>query len=837
MFNKLLKAIQDESHESFERLLKDKKTSKKDVLSTDDDGNSLIHWAAIYNQKSILVSLYKYKFLTEEDRKQIFCKPDSSGRTPLHWCAYAPAPNSCQFLLNTFKKLAYICDEDSFTPLHSAAYENQLQMVEILCRFDERQDQDDPENWLIEARTLDDKLPIDLATDAQVTLCLKKSSLREHSAHQFFGVHLSTHRNYLANSPVKSSPLKESELYPRSSKHPLVHGLGDKAEVCYKKSPVKLAMGMKAHVGSYGNLLQMTGDIFKLKKSPPPHHLSDAKLYDSMLHYKNKLCAIVTDKFKKKCPKSLIKVSHFNEYPSVMVCIPKNSIHKADDTKTPSAAAFENWVNFTLSYFLGLLNFGAWERNLPIEAARRGGFGFLTPTAAPTGASFRISMGIVPDDYITLLVDTLIRLDRIIKKLATNTLVVSEVPEDTFYGSDEHTDYLAKKYDLPELNDLVELLWAQVEKAGQTTMQNIMRTTYGRDGIAQATFQYCHQKGSIQPIGAFNHALTWVTEKLAINKGALSLQAEQDIVYPVRFKDKPYICKDPGFWETIDLMVEKISTLDDKVINACLKKITKCRKQQNLQELYFYLDLLNEAIFAHAVTPDEDENYGDGYGSDSEEEAEIDNEMIYAKKIVTHSGMRAIWAAVTAASSILGNLRVYLQGAYYETPLGLQMIGQLNQLNAITIVKEISKANVIIHDINACITNNVNSSGHLTVKELMETKRYIILDATSATSAQIHSYLPLLTQRRIHSLLVVESGFKNQQLGGDKNPHGIVRIFSKTKKQCNNLYESIKKSEQPLKSATSHRYRHDMKFFGATQSNQAILSKPAEQPIAMPRKK
>ena len=431
MFGKLLQAIESESPSTFKQILKNKTTTKNDFLLTDKEfGGTLIHWAALHNQNTILDAIYS--FLNARDKKKIFLTTDSEGRSALHWCAYNHAPDSCQFFLNKFKELVSICDDDGLSPLHTAANENRMSMVEMLCQFDENQD-GNAEDWLVSALTDSGKLPIALTTDSNVALRLKQSSLRKHPSHPFFGIHLSTHRNYLAHSPVPSNPLKESELYYRSDKHPLVHSLGDNAEVFYKQSPIKLEKGMKAHVGSYGNLLQMKGDTFQPQRTVPKHHSSDSKLYNGILDFKNNACATVARKFKEKHPKSLIKVNHFNNYPSVMVFIPKQSIHKTDDTKNPSPAAFENWVNFTLSYFSGLLNYSVWQKSLPIEIERRGGFGFSTPTVAPTGASFRISMGIVPLDYTDLLVVILGEMDKVLVKLANKTLDISEITEDTFF--------------------------------------------------------------------------------------------------------------------------------------------------------------------------------------------------------------------------------------------------------------------------------------------------------------------------------------------------------------------------------------------------------------------
>lgn len=834
MFDQLLKMIEDPSPSGFDKLLK--KATKEDFKKTDAkfDGN-LIHWAAINDQKAILKSIYGF-FESRRERNDVFTAVDRKGRNPLHWACLDGSPEACKLLLKYFPKLASATDDEGFTPLHLAAKKNHLAVVELMCHHDEEHCQADKSTWLVEAK-VKNKTAIHLATDATVRWHLRRSALRDHPLRSFIGVHLSTHRNYLADSMVESSPLTQSELYYRSDKHPIVHALKDEAEILYTDQSLK--MGDKAHVGSYGNLLQLKGDPLQRTKAKPKHHPSDAVLYDGILKYKNKLCQQVAKEFKKRRPLSQIRVSHWNDYPSVMVYIKASSIHKAEETQNPRPGAFEAWVDFLLSYTVGLINFAAYEQNLPIETERRGGFGFNMPTVAPTKESFRISMGIVPKAYVTLLVDTLVELDKILTKLAKDDLTLPELPDDIFYASADHLKYLGKEYDTPDLADLVELLWAQTEKKGQTTVQNIVRSAYARDGISAVVFRYGYKHDAMNPAKAFNRALLWATEKIAVKKKSsrtsLTFETEEDLSYPTRFDDQPYICEDTEFWDLIKLIYTRVSSINDPMTKACLSSIREAMQTKNIQHLYANLDFLNEAIFSCSLTPTEDEEYGDAYGSDSEEEETVNDVLLCAKKVVTHSGMRAIWAALIALQSCLDKaepLKVYLQNAYYETKLGLKIIAQLEEIPNCKIVKLSSDANVIIYDLNACITNGSNHEEDL--DSLKKAKRYMILDATSATSDKVHDYLSLLTKGRARALLVAESGFKNQQLAGDKNPHGIVRIFCKEVKFRDELYKKVKESEQPLASAESHRYRHLMKSLGATLSNKAILETPEENTLGSP---
>ncbi|MBA2649741.1 MAG: ankyrin repeat domain-containing protein [Legionella sp.] len=825
MFDQLLKMIKENSPDSFDKLLK-KATVEVFKEKDSEFHGSLIHWAALFDRRTILDSIHRF-IASRRERNELFTALDNRGRTPLHWCNYEGAPKSCKFFLEYFPKLVITTDTEGFTPLQLAAKKNLLSMVELLCNYDEQHCQADKNTWIVHAK-VDNKTAINLATDATVRWRLRHSALRNHPLRSFIGLNLSTHRNYLADSMVDSSPLTQSELYYRSGKHPIVHALKEKAEIMYENEG--LVMGDKAHVGAYGNLLQLKGKQLHPTKEKPRHHPSDAALYDSILTYKNKLCQQVVTGFNQRRPHSKITVGHWNDYPSVMVCINRSSIHKADKTEAPSPAAFEAWVDFLLSYTVGLINFAAYIQNLPIETERRGGFGFHMPTVAPTKESFRISMGIVPQAYVSLLIDVLIDLDKLLTKLESDDLYLAELPDDIFYASDSHLKYLGKKYKTPPLADLVELLWAQTEKGGQTTVQNIVRSSYARDGVSEVVFRYGYDNDAMNPAQAFNDALSWAAEKITVKKtssrSSLTFETQYDLSYPTRFNNLPFICEDNDFWDLIRKIHTRVSSLDDPMTKACLASIKKAIQTKNIQYLYANLDSLNEAIFSYSLVSSspETQEYGDAYGSDSDEEGEVNDVLLSAKKVVTHSGMRAIWASLIALQSCLGThekLKVYLQNAYYETPLGLKIITGLEKMTNYEIVKHTSEANVIIYDLNACITNGSNHEVNL--KSLQQSKRYMILDATSATSVKVHQYLSLLTIGRVQALLVAESGFKNQQLAGDKNPHGIVRIFCKETKLRDALYKKVKEKERPLTSAESHRYRHLMKSIGATPSNKAIL--------------
>ena len=827
-FQNLLDVIRKEkSLADFRQFLRSASPSVFNEKDTKFRG-TLIHWAALYDRKEILMAIHDFlrKTIKFTEIRKIFYQKDGVGASALHWCAEENALNSYQFFLDTYPKLLSSVNNQGRTPLHRAAEKNQQAIVEAICKYDEETNEE-MDAWLILKKDNDDATALELSSDAEIKLRLQTSALRKHALQPMLGRHLTTQRYYLTQPPIATPRFEDSERYCRSEKHDLIKQLGKKAELCYTSS-TELKNGMKAHAGSYGTISQMLGDKFKVTDETPEHHPSDAILYDAILTYKNKCCANVVDEFSTKRKGSAIDVGHHNDYPCIMVHINEDTIHKTFKTKNPSPAAFEGWVNFLLSYFTGLVNYNAYKIGLPIELGRRGSFGFILPTVSPTGASFRISMGIVPKNYIDLLIEVLVIFDKALTTIIDNTLDFAELPDDTFYYSKKHKNYLNKKYPDVKPKDALQLLWAQVEKNGQTTVQNITRTAFARDGIACAAFNACIEQKKLDPEAAFNQALLWAIENIDVTNNKLSFNQTNVFEYSKKLSESAYLTKDEDFWQLIKLIHDRIHELDDETTRACLQQVATCIKEQTLQNLYPAFELLHNAIFIYSINTRDEEDYGDGYGSDSETEDDPENPKLFAKKIITHSGMRAIWGAISACNNRVSKIRIYLQEAYYEVPLGIHMIKLLEEWNSVTVVKEISKANVIMYDINACITNEQAIQDRLTINDLTEERKYIILDATSASSSQVRKFLPLITNEnsRAHTLLVVESGFKNQQLGGDKNPHGIIRIFSRDKKRRDEFYSAIKKIEKPVVSPTSHRYRHQMKLFGATQSNQAILSKP-----------
>lgn len=648
----------------------------------------------------------------------------------------------------------------------------------------------------------------------------KKKLSKGNAASDLIGVRISPSKTYLRETSMTEVPIKDSEHYCRSEKHTLAKG--NFLLPSYKKK--KLANGDRAHVGDYCNLMQALGDTFKPSDKPMETTPGTGILYDELLTYKVEACKSVIDKLKGTTLKYL-HCGVYNDYPCVMVNIKENSVFKSSSSKKFSTLAFEEWVNFLISYFVGIVNHAAYQANLPIEIERRSSFGFLGPTISPTGHSMRINLGIVPKQYLDIIVKCIKTMDKSLKDISKD--LDDPLPDENFYGSKQHIAYLGDagkkggKYKPIELDNIVQLLFAQVEKRGKTTVQNIMRTPFARDGIAMEVFNTLDSEEDNSPLDALLAGIRWSVDKLEITdakKPSLAFKQNGKIKYTGKFSSQPSICNDSNFWKIIMKITKAVKSLKEPKLESILERLNECINGTQINRLYCRLEQLNEIIFIIALEPKKNENFGDGHGSDSEIEDEINEETLYSKKIITHNGMRAIWSSIIAAVKYLAkesnaNFRcvIYLENAYYEVPLGIKLIEKLHELPSMTVTKDIDKANIILHDLNACVTTGQPSKGNNNLPK----NKLLILDSTSTSTKDVYVHLEKFLDSRSKVLFLVDSGFKHQQIGADKNQYGTVRVFAKTKKVREEFYEKIKKEEPDLLSATSHRHRHLMKKIGA----------------------
>ncbi|GEM_PF-6850596 len=667
-------------------------------------------------------------------------------------------------------------------------------------------------------------------TASNISLSFFRTQHQSNPLSELIGARLSPARVNLSETPpLANAELEDTETYIRSEKHPLPKQLGNNAHL-FNVSGDLLKNGGHAHYGNYRNAFEMLGDISELQENRQRQTSpGDAVLYDALLNYKNAICRYVAENTK-KTQDNLITVNFYNDYPCVMVHIKKitQTLFKNTQTKIPSDNAFEEWVNFLISYFVASLNYAAYKANLPIEIKRQSGFGFQTPSVAPMKESIRINIGLTPIAYADLMIDCLNSLGDLLQNFKLSKNKIPSLPEGTFYQSAEHEIYLANKYPHYALENILQLLWVQVEKKGRTTVQNLMRTAFIREGISAEIFKaLCLPKTNLE---AFFVGLQWAITRIQATEKKLTVIQEEALRYGKHFSSTPKKIDDPVFWELVKLIIARARQVNNHYLIETLDAIENAIDQKIINKLYNHFEILNELFFVNAIESATDNDVGDGYGSDSETEGEAQGEKLFAKKIITHNGMRAIWAAVEAAmhhlQAGLVPCRLFLDQSYFEISLGLQLIQKINSTQTITKTKKTSQANVILYDLNACATSAITNADYT----LLDCNKIVILDATSATTDCVRVHINKFASSRASTLFIVESGFKNQQFGADKNSYGVVRIFTRDKKTREALYSFIKTAEQPIRSKTSHYLRRCYKLFGTVPVTKSFLPQERKPP-------
>ena len=108
--------------------------------------------------------------------------------------------------------------------------------------------------------------------------------------------------------------------------------------------------------------------------------------------------------------------------------------------------------------------------------------------------------------------------------------------------------------------------------------------------------------------------------------------------------------------------------------------------------------------------------------------------------------------------------------------------------------------------------------------------RVCILVTTSATTIEIAQHMLQIwyIAPSLRVIILVSSGLKNEQAMSDYNPYGCLRIFAKSKLECDMIYADLKQLEleagykHPL---GSHLIRKTAKADGFTPTSSEILKK------------
>lgn len=554
--------------------------------------------------------------------------------------------------------------------------------------------------------------------------------------------------------------------------------------------------------------------------------------------------------------------------------------------KNSIGSAQHAWTNIALSFFVGIVNCAAQQNGLDIELVRQASFGSLTPTIAPCDQSFRINVGIIPLEFVDILISCLTRLNAALIllnskgneekhhdldfRLPENNFLVTEIykkykTEMTKINNEEKNPASKKKQKkkpevkqnestpkksrkvkpkiLPTAKNILELAWAKVDTGGYSTAHNLMRTSNAHDGFSAVVYKEAAKSSIHSPTNdaqIFLNALRWGFGRMEVVKerSKLKLTYHQDTIKFEKLRKNNAKITDDAFFNCIHFICESIDKeyRSYRQLSSTQSSYTQERRlllsyiaDKTVGRLYYSLAMLIEFLHINVIENapgDEDHDYG----SDSD----IEDDDEFAKKLIVQSGMRATMAALHAASEFLypdylkndEKYPLFIHGAYYEVENAVKKSKKFNCINNLA---KISKAEILIHDANICETSN-NVHKKLTSDQLSKFK-IIIIDSTSSTIAKHGKWVKLFkNQSQMQALLFVSSGLKNETLG-DNNTYGTVRIFAKIKETKDQLYTLITSKQSPIKSAISHRLRIAMKKMGCTPTNRQIIghNKSAEK--------
>jgi hypothetical protein len=267
-----------------------------------------------------------------------------------------------------------------------------------------------------------------------------------------------------------------------------------------------------------------------------------------------------------------------------------------------------------------------------------------------------------------------------------------------------------------------------------------------------------------------------------------------------------------AFWQSIDNLLKGLQVPRSVAITS-----------QNILGLYGYLEQAQVNFIARAVK-NAPQGKIDELGSDSECEGEIRDVILYAKKLITTSGMMAIGCAYFVAQYFLKehakvlSANVSFDTMYFEINDALKLAKDYATLKMSLDPKNYVGPNYILFfDLNYCNAANLTTDPLEVVLQKQKPK-VVILDSTSATTTRVHAALTTIITtpetQAIQLIIIISSGLKNEAAGSDNNPYGTLRIFSPETDITSGIYSQLSqrlKKDNNYISTTAHQIRRKFK--------------------------
>lgn len=580
--------------------------------------------------------------------------------------------------------------------------------------------------------------------------------------------------------------------------------------------------GMYSKTGNYYNPFYFDRYKKALKPIESIKSSKPASWYDRLLDRQKKIAAHVVEQVKEKDPTFIINSD--NSYTCVLFTLPKPK-----EEKNPKI-----WSQFLSVYLIALANKLAHERGINIEMVHRSSFGCIRPSVAECGKSVRVNLGLSPKPYVECVIDAIFYLKKLVEH--KKAFKISFAPQGLIKkleGYNESNSTTKKTVNIQLKDTLWDTLWAPGDSSNKSFASQIFRKSIVVEWFVDLVMDGCLNKplehifsGKDAFTQAFINPLKIILRAITLVKTSISIHVDSERLKTYEWGDAQPV-DDEEFWAIVADMAKDLGATKSEVMALTSKRITT--------DLHSRL----EALSANFVfQPVDDNSVTDGNGSDSDGEGEFeingDPQPVYAKKLITATGMRAIQLIHAVSRNYLSNqyqvdplhIKFNANQMYYETDEALSKhpipIHYGEHKN-----KGRNQRNVSFFDLNHCNTTHEDQCDPIDLID--NNDRICAIDITSATTQESHDILIRLYESRpnLEVILMISSGLKNEQAMGDYNPYGTVRIFSKSSESLDIIYAdlvSLEKDAGYLHPKESHLIRKTAKLAGMTPTNLAILN-------------
>ncbi|WEF32688.1 hypothetical protein [Pseudoduganella chitinolytica] len=592
-----------------------------------------------------------------------------------------------------------------------------------------------------------------------------------------------------------------------------------------------------------GKLTPGKGDI---KQRPLQTSPGNAELYDASLKYRTDVTQHVQTQL---TGSKNIQVGAYEDYPAVMVhCDARTFLDVTKKEKKELGTAAESFTQFLMSHYLGIVNAEAAKMGLNTATVERSSFGHLTPSVASTANSFRINLGMMPPAYAEAHVRALRILDQELDSFQASFGNGHQVNLAPFEPS-EH------RLELNKDKNLLQLAFTKAESGGKRLITNTMRTLNARNAVDSESFAL-HRRSSadaavadplsatltnlFSQVGFVKNSKGGMTMSTNTEPKPYSITAGQNAVPPTTggaAEAPPLSAAYDAYLQKFSRNLAKVGTAIPGQAGGTQEHLARIAGtlHPNNPDIAVALDLANQLLMVHTLDKLQAGKGADetdfGYGSDSD----VEDGDVRGSKMILHNGMRSLLGATNSARAILfggeaNNVGIAYDKPYYETAGAIR--------DAEIQVKEQADAQIVIKDINACVTDATKGDGKRNVAEAYPNARAWIIDTTSATTAQMHEVYEQFKEAETAELLYfASSGLKNEQAGADQNNYGSLRVFGKAgdgdanKQRVGEVLGAIAGTDRGL-AQFSHEHRRTMKAMGLVPTNQSIVM-PVRSDVVM----